>query len=237
MHQLQKSENFYSKFESVEGFFPYNTNSSKCTSRHVHCCFGSQDDFFRESPQRFCSGSKVLTQVEFFSDKIISNYFSGQVNFSFNMWPISLNKKSGNMCWNPNLNSDQNLYLWTHRRKFHDPAQSFSTKFRTFFIQTSKKIVRLHFLPKNHSNCSSAQRVCSFVNQAEILLNFWRFFRKFLKQSWWKKSCLEKKHPEKFLRMQFSQSPRKFSEKIWNLPDQTRTPRLQIRNPVDIFSV
>ena len=73
------------------------------------------------------------------------------------MWSINLNKKSGNMCSNAKLNSDWNfskralnLYLSTHRRKFHDLAESFSTKFRNFFIQTSKKLVRLYFLQKNH---------------------------------------------------------------------------------------
>ena len=93
------------------------------------------------------------------------------------------------------------------------------------------------FFKKITSNCSSGQIGCSFVNQAESISNVWRFFRKFWKPFWWKNSCLEKKHPEKLLRMQFLQSRRKFSEKIWNRPDQTRTPRLQIRKPVDIFSV
>ena len=79
------------------------------------------------------------------------------MTFSFNMWKLNLNKKAGNMWSNPKVNSDWNfsknalnLYLWTHRRKFHDLAESFLTKFRTFFIQTSKKFVRLYFLPKNH---------------------------------------------------------------------------------------
>ena len=93
------------------------------------------------------------------------------------------------------------------------------------------------FFKKINSNCSSGRIGCSFVNQAESISNVWRFFRKFWKPFWWKKSCLEKKHPEKLLRTQFSQSPRIFSEKVWNLPDQTRTPRLEIRNPVDIFFV
>ena len=93
------------------------------------------------------------------------------------------------------------------------------------------------FLKKITSNCSSEQIGCSFVIQAGSISNVWRFFRNFWKPFWWKKSCLEKKHPENLLRMQFSQSPRIFSEKVWNLPDQTRTPRLQIRNPVDIFFV
>ena len=107
----------------------------------------------------------------------------------------------------------------------------------SFFFRLQKNLLDGISFKKNHSNCPSGQIGCSFVNQAKNLLNVWRFFRKFLKLFWWKKSCLEKMHPEKFLRMQISQSLRKFSEKVWNLPDQTRTPRLQTRNPVDIFSV
>ena len=130
-----------------------------------------------------------------------------------------------------------NLYLWTHRRKLHDLPRVFRQNSESFPLGLQKNLLDWIFFKKVKSNCSSGQIGCSFVNQAESLSNVWKFFRKFWKPFWWKKSCLEKKHPEKLLRMQFSQSPWLFSEKIWNLPDQTRTPRLQISNHVDIFSV
>ena len=81
-----------------------------------------------------------------------------------------------------------NLYLWTRRRKLHELAQIFLTKFKMFFIQTSKQLVTSDFLQKNHSKCSSAQIGCTFVNQAESLSNVWKFYRKFWKPFRWKKN-------------------------------------------------
>ena len=118
-------------------------------------------------------------------------------------------------------------------RIFRQTSESFSFRLR-------KNLLDWICFKKITSNCSTGRIGCSCVNQAEIISNVWRFFRKFWKLFWWKKSCLEKKHPEKLLRTQFSLIyfwPRIFSEKVWNLPDQTRAPRLQIRNHVDIFSV
>ena len=144
-----------------------------------------------------------------------------QINFR-----LKILKKSSQFC----TSGPAEETFTTLPRDFRQTSESFS-------FRLQKNLLDLSFFKKITSNFSSRQMGCSFVNQAESISNVWRFFRKYWKPFWWKKSCLEKKHPEKILRMQFSQSPRIFSEKVWNLPDQTRTPRLQIRNPVDIFSV
>ena len=60
-----------------------NKNSSKCTSRCVECSFDSQDDFFTECPESFCSGWKNLTQMEIFQKKSFFQIFSMTVKTIF----------------------------------------------------------------------------------------------------------------------------------------------------------
>ena len=57
----------------------------------------------------------------------------------------------------------------------------------SFFFRLQKNLLDWIFFKKITSNCSSGQIGCSFVNQAESILNVWRFFRKFWKPFWWKK--------------------------------------------------
>ena len=85
-------------------------------------------------------------------------------------------KKSSQFC----ISGPAEETFTTLPRDFRQTSESFS-------FRLQKNLLDLSFFKKITSNCSSGQIGCSFVNQAESILNVWRFFRKFWKPFWWKK--------------------------------------------------
>ena len=73
--------------------------------------------------------------------------------------------------------------------------------------------LRLNFFQKNHFKLFLWTIRMQFRQTGGKYIEYFKVFPQFLKTVVMKKICPEKKHPQKFFRMQFSQSPRKISEK------------------------
>ena len=108
---------------------------------------------------------------------------------------------------------------------------------RTFFLQIPKMFIRFGFLHKNHLIAFLWTNRMQYRKSGAKSIKQLKVFPQFLKTLWWKKVVLRKRMLENCSECSFHNRLEKFLRNVWILLDQTRTPQLQIGNPVEISFV